>query len=71
MKYVVHGSVMEYMAVLHTIASSEREALEKWTQAFTAEQRGSMTVRVWECSDEDRWEHDGYTFYSGGYQYHV
>lgn len=70
-KYVVHGSCMEYMAVLHTLASSEAEAKAKWEKAFTAEQRGGMFAEVWKAAEiaDSVWVYDGYTYYSGGYHY--
>ena len=67
-KFIVHGSIMEYMACLDCLATSKDDAIDQWKAAFTPEQLGGMIPKVWEQTTE-KWE-EGHKFYSGGYTYY-
>jgi hypothetical protein len=85
-RYLVTGSMMEYIASLSCWAESETEAIRKWGEAFPDCSHFNVSATaVDELSREpglfggdppyilaDRmWGYSGRKFYSGGYQYNV
>lgn len=55
------------------MADTEAQALQKYKEVFTEEQRTGLCVTVSNCDDESHmkayWKYDGYQYYSGGYSY--
>jgi len=72
-RFIVSGNWCEYIATLHCVATSPEEAMEKWINSFSEEERAGLFVRVIDCDEKTfmlkHWEHDGYRFFSGGYIY--
>ena len=72
-RYMVLGSVMEYMADLHCLAETEEEALVQWDKAFPDCSRESFDPMVCIVKGnsplEKHWKCDGHKRYSGGYTY--
>lgn len=73
-RYLVHGTIMEYMADLHVQAPSPEAAIAAWYEAHK-EVGPSFCPRATDIDQDQHmarfWRGNGYKYYSGGYKYYL
>jgi hypothetical protein len=72
-RFIVMGSVMEYMAHLHIEAADKDAARAAWEDAFTSTEKASMHVSITNLAERPDmvkyWRGNGDRYYSGSYNY--
>jgi hypothetical protein len=74
-RYIVSGSVMEYMAHYQCLAESADAALRQWQEQFP-DCPPSVYLPSVSCVEdspwlEKHWRGHGDRFYAGGYRYYI
>ena len=75
-KFIVSGSLMEYIKSIHVLAKDEGEAMAKWVAKFGEDQVLTFQPMVYEVlppsqdpSGHDHWKGDGHAADVGGDRY--
>ena len=68
-RFIIHGHWCEIMAVLHTSAKNKEEAMVKYNQTFSEDQRQGLDVDITEVTPELERFYEPGSFYSGMYKY--